>query len=81
MSAWYAECPEKGVVARGYDHIAAKFTGTSVRVAAGAHNHGIYIGLKNWGEEYRLTHPVAHVGGLLRGLPSFYPPLGMYTRC
>ena len=68
VSAFYIDCPEKGMYARGYDHVAAKFTGTSVRISPGAHNHGIYITLKNWGdEEYRLTHPSAHVGGILRG--------------
>jgi hypothetical protein len=71
VSAFMIECPEKGVSARGYDQIAAKFTGTSVRIAAGQHNYGIYIDLKKWGEEYHMTHPIAHVGGLLRGELSF----------
>jgi hypothetical protein len=68
VSAWYVDCPEKGISARGYDHLAAKFTGTSVRVTAGLHNHGIFVSLKKWDEEYQLTHPAAHLGGLLRGL-------------
>jgi oxysterol-binding protein-related protein 9/10/11 len=67
VSAWVIDCPQKNMVARGYDQIAAKFTGTSVRVTAGNHNHGIFVELKNWDEEYQLTHPAAHVGGLLRG--------------
>jgi oxysterol-binding protein-related protein 9/10/11 len=68
VSAWVVECPEKQVIARGYDQIAAKFTGTSVRITAGNHNHGIFISLGKWNEEYQLTHPAAHVSGLLRGM-------------
>jgi hypothetical protein len=68
VSAFYVDCPEKGISARGYDQLSAKFTGTSVRVVAGAHNLGIFITLKNRGnEEYQLTHPAAYLGGLLRG--------------
>jgi hypothetical protein len=68
VSAWYIDCPAKGIYARGYDHLAAKFTGTSVRVTAGSHNHGIFIHMQNWDEEYQLTHPAANLGGLLRGM-------------
>lgn len=68
VSAFYVDCPERGVAARGYDQISAKFTGTSVRVIPGAHNLGIFITLKNReNEEYQLTHPAAHLGGFLRG--------------
>jgi len=68
VSAFYVDCPEKGVSARGYDQLSAKFTGTSVRVLAGAHNLGIFINLKNRdNEEYQLTHPAAYLGGILRG--------------
>ena len=68
VSAFYIDCPEKGIFARGYDQLSAKFTGTSIRVTAGAHNLGIYITLKHRGdEEYQLTHPAAYLGGLLRG--------------
>jgi len=67
VSAWVIDCPEKNITARGYDQIAAKFTGTSIRVTAGNHNHGMFVELKSWDEEYQLTHPAAHVGGLLRG--------------
>ena len=69
VSAFWIDCPEKGIIARGYDQLSAKFTGTSIRVSAGNHNHGIFITLKTRdNEEYQLTHPAAHVGGLLRGL-------------
>jgi hypothetical protein len=76
VSAFWIDCPEKGIYARGYDHIAAKFTGTSIRVTAGSHNLGIFITLQKWdNEEYQLTHPAAHVGGLLRGV--YCPSIGM----
>jgi hypothetical protein len=69
VSAFYIDCPEKGIYARGYDHLSAKFTGTSIRVTAGAHNLGIFITLqKREDEQYQLTHPAAHLGGLLRGM-------------
>ncbi|KAK3044535.1 hypothetical protein LTS18_001006, partial [Coniosporium uncinatum] len=68
VSAFVIDCPEKGITARGYDQLSAKFTGTSIRVVAGNHNQGIFITLKNRGDEqYQLTHPAAHLGGLLRG--------------
>ena len=58
----------KGLSARGFDQLSAKFTGTSIRVTPGAHNLGIFINLKNRDdEEYQLTHPIAHLGGMLRG--------------
>jgi len=62
------DCPEKGVSARGFDQLSAKFTGTSIKVTPGEHNLGIFITLaKHDNEEYQLTHPAAHLGGLLRG--------------
>ncbi|KAK7542848.1 oxysterol-binding protein-like protein [Phyllosticta citribraziliensis] len=68
VSAFWVDCPEKGISARGYDQISAKFTGTSIRVTPGAHNLGIFISLhRRDNEEYQLTHPAAHLGGLLRG--------------
>lgn len=57
-----------GITARGFDQISAKFTGTSVKVMPGEHNMGIFITLaKRDNEQYQLTHPAAHLGGLLRG--------------
>ncbi|KAH7395658.1 oxysterol-binding protein-like protein [Cadophora sp. MPI-SDFR-AT-0126] len=68
VSAFFVDCPEKGLTARGFDQISAKFTGTSIRVTPGEHNLGIFITLsKRDNEEYQLTHPAAHLGGLLRG--------------
>ena len=68
ISAFFIDCPVKGISARGFDQLSAKFTGTSIRVTPGAHNLGIFINLESRdNEEYQLTHPVAHLGGLLRG--------------
>ena len=68
ISAFWIDCPEKGISARGFDQLSAKFTGTSIRVTAGAHNLGIFISVHSRNnEEYQLTHPSAHLGGLIRG--------------
>lgn len=68
VSAYYIDCPEKGLHAQGYDQITAKFTGRAVRVSAGNHNKGIFITLsKRDNEEYQLTHPAANLSGLYTG--------------
>ncbi|KAK5114707.1 hypothetical protein LTR62_002281 [Meristemomyces frigidus] len=67
VSAYYVDCPEKGVSARGYDQLSAKFTGTSIKVTPGEYNQGIYINIERRGEEYKLTHPAAFLGGFIRG--------------
>ena len=68
VSAFWVDCPEKGITARGFDQLSARFTGTSIRVTPGAHNLGIFVSLNNRdNEEYQLTHPAAHLGGLLKG--------------
>lgn len=68
VSAFFVDCPEKGLTARGFDQLSAKFTGTSIKVTPGEHNLGIFIDLaKRDDEQYQLTHPAAHLGGLLRG--------------
>ncbi|KIW02851.1 hypothetical protein, variant [Verruconis gallopava] len=82
VSAFWIDCPDKGIYARGYDHIAAKFTGTNIRVTAGSHNLGIFITLQKWdNEEYQLTHPAAYVGGLLRGSLSISVADHCYITC
>lgn len=71
VSAFYVDCPVKGISASGHDQLSAKFTGTSIKVTPGAHNLGIFITLhKRDNEEYQLTHPTAHLGGLIRGALS-----------
>ncbi len=68
VSAFYIDCPDKGISARGYDQLSAKFTGTSVRVIPGQYNQGIFVQLHNrQDEEYQMTHPAAYLGGFLRG--------------
>ncbi|CAI6338443.1 unnamed protein product [Periconia digitata] len=82
VSAFYIDCPEKGISARGFDQLSAKFTGTSVRVIAGAHNLGIFINLQNRdNEEYQLTHPAAYLGGILRGALSVSVADSCFVTC
>ncbi|KAG2107349.1 hypothetical protein BD769DRAFT_133596 [Suillus cothurnatus] len=80
VSAYYASCPMRGVEMAGIDQISAKVSGTTVRVAPGSFNKGIYINLTSgpgMGEKYHITHPVANVNGILRG--SFYITVGDST--
>jgi len=82
VSAFYIDCPAKGIVARGFDQLSAKFTGTNIRVIAGAHNLGIFITLQDRdNEEYQLTHPAAYLGGLLRGSLSVSVADSCYVTC
>ncbi|KIM42206.1 hypothetical protein M413DRAFT_409397 [Hebeloma cylindrosporum] len=64
----------------GIDQISAKVSGTTLRVAPGQFNQGIFVHLTGGhgaGERYRLTHPVASVNGILRG--SFYATISEST--
>ncbi|KAJ6132805.1 hypothetical protein N7471_008020 [Penicillium samsonianum] len=82
VSAFYIDCPERGVSARGFDQISAKFTGTSIRVGPGQHNLGIFVNIeKRDNEEYQLTHPNAHLGGILRGALSVTVADTCYVSC
>lgn len=82
VSAFHVTCPERGITARGFDQITAKFTGTSIKVLPGEHNLGIFITLdKRDGEKYQLTHPAAHLGGLLRGSLSVSVSDTAYITC
>lgn len=82
VSAFVVSCPDKGITARGFDQITAKFTGTSVKVLPGEHNMGIFITLdKRDGETYQLTHPAAHLGGILRGTLSVSVSEFAYITC
>lgn len=82
VSAFFVDCPAKGITARGFDQIAAKFTGTSIKVSPGEHNLGIFITLKQRNDEaYQLTHPTAHLGGLLRGALSVTVGDQCYVTC
>lgn len=82
VSAFFVDCPARGITARGYDQLSAKFTGTTIRVTPGAHNLGIFITLaKRDNEEYQLTHPAAQLGGLLRGALSVSVADICYVTC
>lgn len=82
VSAFFIDCPEKGITARGFDQLSAKFTGTSIKVTPGEHNLGIFITLaKRDNETYQLTHPAAHLGGLLRGSLSVTVGDQCYITC
>ncbi|KAL8952997.1 MAG: hypothetical protein Q9222_001112 [Ikaeria aurantiellina] len=82
VSAFWVDCPVKGISARGFDQLSAKFTGTTVRVTPGAHNLGIFITLQHRdNEEYRLTHPAAQLAGMLRGSLSITVADTCYISC
>jgi hypothetical protein len=77
ISAYYASCPSKHIEMLGIDQISAKVSGTTLRVAPGSFNKGIYVRLTGGpgeGEMYHTTHPTATVNGILRG--SFYVTVG-----
>jgi hypothetical protein len=82
VSAFFIDCPQRGLIARGFDQISARFTGTSVRISPGQHNLGIFVTLqKRNNEEYQLTHPAAHVNGFLRGALSVSVSDTCYVTC
>ncbi len=82
VSAFYVSCPEKGIHAKGFDQITAKFTGTSIKVMPGEHNLGIFITVERRDHEtYQLSHPAAHLGGILRGALSVTVGDVAYIRC
>lgn len=83
ISAFYVDCKEKGITAKGYDQISAKFTGTSIKVSPGNHNLGIFINIHNdkVDEVWNLTHPAAHLGGLITGALSITVQDICYVTC
>ncbi|CAN8104950.1 unnamed protein product [Discula destructiva] len=82
VSAFWVDCPQKGLYARGFDQISAKFTGTSIKVSPGEHNLGIFITLeKRNNETYQLKHPAAHLGGIFRGSLSVTVGDTAYITC
>jgi len=74
ISAYFAACPARHITLSGIDQISVRvLPSTSVRVSSGAMNKGLFVSLEGGhgaGERYQITHPVAHVNGVLRG--SFY---------
>lgn len=82
VSAFYIDCPQRGVSARGFDQLSAKFTGTTIRVSPGQHNLGIFVTVeKRDNEEYQMTHPSAHLAGLLRGSLALTVSDCCYVKC
>ncbi|TFK72794.1 hypothetical protein BDN72DRAFT_791897 [Pluteus cervinus] len=80
ISAFVASCPSRHLELSGIDQIAAKVSGTTLRVSPGEYNQGLFIKLTGGhgeGEVYNVTHPVASVNGILRG--SFYVTVGDST--
>ncbi|CCG82574.1 Putative uncharacterized protein [Taphrina deformans PYCC 5710] len=67
VSAYIYSCPDKDIEAYGMDQIAARFTGTTIKVQPGEQNEGIFVNLKGRAEEYQCTHPTASICGFLRG--------------
>jgi hypothetical protein len=77
ISAYHYAVPSKGIWASGVDQIAARVSGTTVKIAPGAKNKGIFITLDKGpgkGESYQITHPIASVNGVLTG--RFYATVG-----
>lgn len=74
ISAYVAACPARHITLSGIDQISVRvLPSASVRVSSGAMNKGLFVSLNGGpgaGERYQITHPVAHVNGVLRG--SFY---------
>ena len=74
ISAYVAACPARYITLSGIDQISVRvLPSASVRVSSGAMNKGLFVSLNGGpgaGERYQITHPVAHVNGVLRG--SFY---------
>lgn len=74
ISAYVASCPARHITLSGIDQISVRvLPSTSIRVASGAMNKGLFVSINGGpgaGEHYQITHPVAHVNGVLRG--SFY---------
>ncbi|KAI0318793.1 hypothetical protein OF83DRAFT_1114044 [Amylostereum chailletii] len=79
VSAYVASCPARHITLSGIDQIAAKVTSTaSIRVGPGSFNKGLMVEIgrgaegetvNGAGERYNISHPAAHVNGLLRGNP------------
>jgi len=80
ISAYFASCPARSLELSGIDQIAAKVSGTTLRIAPGQFNKGLFVkitGGHGEGERYNITHPVASVNGILRG--RFYATIGEST--
>jgi oxysterol-binding protein-related protein 9/10/11 len=74
ISAYVATCPARHITLSGIDQVSVRvLPSASLRVSSGTMNKGLFVTLQGGpgaGERYHITHPVAHVNGVLRG--SFY---------
>ncbi len=74
ISAYVAACPARHITLAGIDQISVRvLPSASLRVSSGTMNKGLFVSMDGGpgaGERYQITHPVAHVNGVLRG--SFY---------
>jgi len=74
ISAYVASCPARHITLSGIDQISVRvLPSASVRVSPGTMNKGLFVSLDGGpgaGEHYHISHPIAHVNGLLRG--NFY---------
>lgn len=80
ISAYYGVCPARSVEVLGVDQISARVAGTSLKVAPGSLNQGMFINITGGhgtGERYQVTHPTASINGILRG--SFYVTISEST--
>ncbi|KAI8620345.1 hypothetical protein BC830DRAFT_554565 [Chytriomyces sp. MP71] len=78
---YYVSKARGGIIARGVDHVQAKFTGTAVKIGPGDHNHGVYVHIAKHNEEYNCTHPWASVSGWLSGHPYITVTDSTYITC
>ncbi|KAJ6616514.1 hypothetical protein B0H10DRAFT_2037435 [Mycena sp. CBHHK59/15] len=67
VSAYYAACPSRSLELYGIDQISAKVSGTTLRVAPGMYNKGIFVNITG-------GPGAGSMNGLLRG--SFYVTVG-----
>ena len=65
VSAFVYTCPELGMTARGVDHLAFHFNGTSLKVGPGDWSDGVFLHVHD--REYHLQHGNAFLNGWLRG--------------
>ncbi|RMZ84118.1 hypothetical protein DV738_g700, partial [Chaetothyriales sp. CBS 135597] len=69
ISAYYIDCPERGIHAKGYDQINAKFAIPNLRILPGSYNTGIHVSIDKHKEDYQLTHPTAVLAGIFKLSP------------
>ncbi|KAL7006877.1 hypothetical protein EMMF5_003461 [Cystobasidiomycetes sp. EMM_F5] len=70
---WYESSSDESrgaVTATGIDQITAKFNGTSIKIAPGSQNKGIFVKVPEvTTDEYQITHPVGYITGFISRAP------------